>query len=207
MANIILKLIPNKWDEKHFFSFIKKSDRCPKDQHFLAHNNKKLEIAAGDFWECFIWSKRELEDKFLYKVIPYTKINPEKLREERKRVNDFNRMLSHIEKFVGEDFEKVVFLPENRPFLQAKVKDKSALAAKYPDFYFLEEPERLLARPPAPKPPKRSGGSGGFRSGGKPFVKKSFGDSRPPYRKYDNSEGAARPKPALNPLYKRFKSS
>jgi len=186
MANIILKLIPNKWDEKHFFSFIKKSDRCPKDQHFLAHNNRKLEIAAGEFWECFIWSKRELEDKFLYKVIPYNKIDPERIREERKRVNDFNRMLSHMERFIGPDFEKVVFLPENRPFLLAKEKNKVLFSGKYPDFSFLEETERLLARPPAPRPPKRFGTG---RGGSKPFVKRE------------------KPKPVLNPLYKRFKSS
>jgi hypothetical protein len=190
MANIILKLIPNKWDEKHFFSFIKKSERCPKDQHFLAHNNKKLEIGAGEFWECFIWSKRELEDKFLYKVIPYNKIDPERIKEERKRINDFNRMLSHMERFIGPDFEKIVFLPENRPFLLAKEKNKVLLSGKFPDFYFLEENERLLARPPAPKPPKR-------------FVAKS--GNKPTYKKY--VADAPKQKPVLNPLYKRFKST
>jgi hypothetical protein len=199
MANIILKLIPNKWDEKHFFSFIKKSDKIPKDQHFLAHNNRKKEIQAGDFWECFIWSKRELEDKILYKVIPYAKVSVENLKEERKRVSDFNRVLANMEKFIGEDFEKVIYLPDNKPFLQAKIRDKSALSLKYPDFLFLEEGNLLLASPPAPKPPKRFGSAP--RQGGKFPPPKGF-----------NRGGASfgsKPmvKPELNPLYNRFKNS
>lgn len=169
MANIILKLIPNKWDEKHFFSFIKKGLRCPKDQHFLAHNNFKKEIVAGEHWECFIWSKRELEDKILFKVVPYQKIDSAKLKEERQRVFRFNRELSHVEKFISDDFEKIVFKTNNMPFLKSKGKTKEELAQKYPDFTFLDDPEGVLARPPAPKP--------FFK---KPF-KKKFNGPRPPF--------------------------
>ncbi len=191
MANIILKLIPNKWDEKHFFSFIKKSDRCPKDQHFLAHNNAKREIVAGDFWECFIWSRRELNDKILYKVVPHRKVDPEKMREERARVAEFNAILSAMEKFVGDDFEKIVYLPDNRPFLLAKTKNRTALAAKYPSFIFMEEPDRLLAQPPKPQKPKGFKRPIGGRGSGKPRV--GFDSGQPK-------------KTSLNPLYKRFKT-
>ena len=151
MANIILKLIPNKWDAKHFFSFIKKGERCPKDQHFLAHNNLKKEIIAGEFWECFIWAKRELEDKILYKVVPSAKIDPKKLKTERRRVEDFNRELAAMEKLVGPDFEKVVFRANNTPFLLSK-KTKEELAQKYKDFSYLVDGEGVLARPPIRRP-------------------------------------------------------
>lgn len=168
MANIILKLIPNKWDEKHFFSFIKKGQRCPKDQHFLAHNNLKKEIVAGEHWECFIWSKRELEDKILFKVVPYQKVDSTKLREERQRVFRFNRELYHVEKFKNEDFDKIVFKTNNLPFLKSAGKTRDELALKYPDFTFMDDPEGVLARPPAPKP--------FFK---KPFKKKYNGPRQP----------------------------
>jgi hypothetical protein len=106
-----------------------------------------------------------------------------------------------MEKSIGEDFEKIVFLPDNKPFLLAKEKNKTLLSGKYPDFYFLEETDRLLARPPAPKPPARFGSKSG-----KPFVKRGFGGGgKPPYKKFDAN--APKPKPVLNPLYKRFKSN
>ena len=147
MANIILKLIPNKWDSKHFFSFIKKGERCPKDQHFLAHNNLKKDIKAGEFWECFIWAKREMDDKILYKVVPSAKIDAKKLRNERRRVEDFNYELNTLEKMVGPDFEKVIFRANNMPFLLSK-RTKDELAAKYPGCSVLVEPEGVLCRPP-----------------------------------------------------------
>jgi hypothetical protein len=146
MANIILKLIPNKWDAKHFFSFIRKSEYCPKDQHFLAHNNYKKEIKAGEYWECFIWVKREMEDKILFKVVPFLRIDEKKLKSERRRVEEFNQELGGLEKLVGEDFEKIIFRANNIPFLLSK-KSKEELGAKYRDLSFLVEEEGVLARP------------------------------------------------------------
>ena len=169
MANIILKLIPNKWDPKHFFSFIKKNDKTPKDQHFLAHNNFKKEIKPGEFWECFIWVKRELEDKILYKVVPFLKIDERNLKGERRRVEDFNRELSSLEKFVGPDFEKIVFKANNIPFLLSK-KSKEELSAKYHGFSFLIENDTLLARPPIKQQQKHESS---FKGAGKPFIRNS----------------------------------
>jgi hypothetical protein len=160
MANIILKLIPNKWDARHFFSFLKKGERCPKDQHFLAHNNYKKEIKPGEFWECFIWTRRELEDKILFKVVPFCRVDVKKLKSERRRVEEFNRELAALEKLVGPDFEKVVFKANNIPFLLSK-KTKEELSSKYRDFSFLVDPEGVLARPPVTRPQRPERGFSG----------------------------------------------
>lgn len=171
MANIILKLIPNKWDAKHFFSFIKKNDRCPKDQHFLAHNNFNKEIKAGEFWECFIWAKREMEDKILHKVVPFAKIDEHKLKSERMRVREFNFELAQMEKLIGEDFQKVVFKANNIPFLVSN-KSKEELSKKFPDFSFLVDAEGVLGRPPIQRKPKRP--ERRFFKGNKPFKPSRF---------------------------------
>ncbi|MFH0921645.1 MAG: hypothetical protein V1913_14940 [Fibrobacterota bacterium] len=149
MANIILKLIPNKWDTRHYFSFIKVNKFCPKDQHFLAHNNYNKDIKPGEFWECFIWSRREIKDKILFKVIPFTKVDEKYLKNEKRRVEHFNKELAFLEKFIGKGFEKVVFRQGNVPYLLAN-KPKEELVKLYPAFSFLQEPEALLAKPPDP---------------------------------------------------------
>jgi hypothetical protein len=156
MANIIIKLIPNKWDKKYFFSFIKKGKKRPKDQHFLAFNSFKHAINAGEYWECFIWQKQERKDKVLLKVVPYRKIEEKNLAEERKRIGRFNRELSVIEKYVGGDFEKVVFRRNNMPFLLAsKSVPERVLSQKYPNFAFLRDGGDFLARPGRPRPGPR----------------------------------------------------
>jgi hypothetical protein len=159
MANIIIKLVPNKWDSKYFFSFIKKSDKCPKDQHFLAFNSLNREIQAGDYWECFIWDKRETKNRILFKVVPYKQIDKERIKEEKQRVHRFNKMMTVLERFVGEDFKKIVFRSKNEPFLLANTKDEQDLARKYPKFAFLKDKEGILARPVfRDKPVKQYGG-------------------------------------------------
>ena len=147
MANVILKLVPNKWDNKYLFSFIKKNKNCPKDQHFLAHNSFKCEIKPGEFWECFIWHKREIKDRILYKVVPYKKIHEKHLKKEEDRVGRFNRELAFLERFIGKDFEKIVFRTNNIPFLLAKSRNEKELSRKYPDYAFLKDKEGILARP------------------------------------------------------------
>src|SRR3989339_1566513 len=149
MANIILKLTPNKGDPRHYFSFIKANKFCPKDQHFLAHNNYKKDIKPGEFWECFVWSRREIKDKILFKVIPYAKIDEKLLKNEKRRVERFNKELAFCERFIGKGFDKIVFRAGNTPFLQSRLK-KDELVKLYPNFSFLEEPDGVLARPPAP---------------------------------------------------------
>jgi len=146
MANIILKLIPNKWDTKYFFSFIKKNDRNPKDRHFLAYNTFKYDVKAGEFWECFMCSQRELKEHLLVKVVPFKRIDERKLMYERKRVSQFNRELSVMERLVGTDFEKIIYKKDNRPFLLCRQDNREELARKYPNLIFMQEAEGLLAR-------------------------------------------------------------
>ena len=147
MANIILKLIPNKWDAKYHFSFIKANAKNPKDRHYLAYNTFKHDIRAGDFWECFIHGRRETAKRVLFKVVPFRKIDPTRVKEEIRRVLRFNKELDVMEKLVGVDFEKIIFKRDNLPFLQARRDAREELARKYPQLVFVRENEGLLARP------------------------------------------------------------
>ncbi len=145
MANIILKLFPNKWDEKNFFSLIP-GIKGSKDQHFLAHNNNKKEIQAQEHWECFIWDKKEKSDKILYKVIPFRKVDESKLKEEQDKVRAFNRELEYLESIRGKDFPEIKFTNGNTPFLIASITEEE-ITLRYPGFMIMREDEKILARP------------------------------------------------------------
>lgn len=176
MANIILKLVPNKWDPKYFFAFIKASEKNPKNRHFLAYNSFKHPVLAGEFWECFIVSKRELKERVLVKVVPFKRIDLQKLAEEKRRVGRFNKELEFMEKLVGADFDKIIYKRDNIPFLQAKRDAQDELARKYPSLVFTRDLEGLLARPSEKlfaRPPRPGGFRGGFRPPQRPFERSS----------------------------------
>lgn len=135
MANVILKFSENKKKKEQLIAF------SNKKVHFLC-NDSPYEVKAGDIWECFIWSEQE---QYIL-VKPFKKIDPEKVKEEELRIENFNKEIKTLEAKMNADFAKVAFDDKNKPYLLSKltfVKTRE----KYPTFIVKKVKDRILARP------------------------------------------------------------
>jgi len=135
MVNLILKFTINKTNKDQLVAFDNKK------VHFIC-NDSKESVKPGDIWECFLWTGR---DKFNL-VKPFKKINPDDLEKEKKRVADFNKEVSTLEKKVNDDFKKVIFDENNKPYLWSNLTTAKT-KEKYPMFIIKKIKDRVAARP------------------------------------------------------------
>ena len=126
MVNVLLRFVENKRDGKPI-AFMRKKV-C------FVLSGSEHSPQAGEFWECFLWADR----KSFFLVKPFRRIEPENVRDEQKKVDDFNKELFLIEKYKNADFTKVVFDPQtNKPYLLG-VKSIHELKSKYEDYIIKE---------------------------------------------------------------------
>ena len=135
MVNLILKFMKNPKKDGKVVAFFRKKI-C-----FVLSNSEE-QVQPGDTWECFMWADR---GKF-FLVKPFKKVDPDKVKEEQARVDAFNQDLVTLERYKNEDFDKIVFDPDNRPYLKAK-KGKKYIEEKYEDYVIKVVGKEVWARP------------------------------------------------------------
>lgn len=135
MANVILRFSENKKKKGQLIAF------SNKKVHFLC-NDSPYEVKSGEVWECFLWSSQNG-----YQLVrPFRKVDPEKMKEEEIRVENFNKEIKTLEGKINLDFEKIVFDEKNKPFLLSKltlVKTRE----KYPTYIVKKVKDKIFARP------------------------------------------------------------
>lgn len=135
MANVILRFSENKKKKGQIIGF------SNKKVHFLCKDSPH-EVKPGEIWECFLWSEQEQ----YCLVRPFKKINPEKVKEEELRVENFNKEIKILEGKQNDDFSKIVFDDKNKPFLLSKLT-LSKTKEKYPTYIVKKYKDMIFARP------------------------------------------------------------
>lgn len=135
MVNLILKFTQNKSNKDQLVAFE------DKKVHFIC-NDSKQKVEPGEIWECFLWTTR---DKFNL-VKPFKKIDEKDFDSEKKRVEQFNKEVFMLEKKVGEDFKKLIFDENNKPYLWSNLT-MAKTQEKYPMYIVKKIKDRVAARP------------------------------------------------------------
>jgi len=135
MVNVILKFTENRKKKGQMMGFDNKK------VHFVC-NDSKFSVKEGEIWECFLWSEQSKYNL----VKPFKQIDPNNVREEVKRVEQFNKEILLLERKIGPEFTKVVFDERNKPYLLSTMTLKQT-RDKYPTFIVKKYKERIYARP------------------------------------------------------------